>query len=98
MVASSAGGGDRVAALAFERHSTTPAVMIILTLAGIGGVLLLVSLLPSHVFVGASRVVRSRFLADLSYQLASSRGEVAVLGLSVLGALAGAFLIVFLGP
>ena len=98
MLASAAGGRDRVAAPAFEGHSTTAAVTIILTLAGIGVVLLLVSLLPSYVFVGASRVVRSRFLAGLSYQLATSRGDVAILGLSVLGALAGAFLIVFLAP
>jgi hypothetical protein len=98
MLASSAGGRDRIAAPAAEGYSTTTAVSIILALAGIGAVLLLVSLVPSHVFVGASRVVRSRLLADLSYQLASSRGEVAILGLSVLGALAGAFLIVFLGP
>ncbi len=78
---------------AFDRPSHPTAVAIILALAALGVGALAVSLVPSRLYLRASSAIPSRTLADFAYRLASSRGDVAVLGLATLTLLGFAFLV-----
>lgn len=77
-----------------ERPAPVAALALSLGLAALGLLALAVGLVPSRVYLRASGVVRSRVLADMAYRMASSRGEVAVMGVATLTALAIAFFLV----
>jgi hypothetical protein len=87
----------RVAGLntaAVEGPAPVAALALSLGLAALGLLAVAVGLVPSRVYFRASGVVRSRVLADMAYRMASSRGEVALMGVATLIALAIAFLLV----
>jgi hypothetical protein len=80
-------------ASALERPSHATAVAVIIALAGLGLAALAVSLVPSRLYLRASSAIPSRMLADVAYRLASSRGDVGLLGLATLTVLGFAFLL-----
>ena len=77
----------------FDRPPHTTAVAVLVALAGLGLAALAVSLVPSRLYMRASSTIPSRRLADVAYRLASSRGDVGLLGLATLTLLGFAFLL-----
>jgi hypothetical protein len=81
-----------VDATAFERPAFR-AVGILLALAALGSLAVALSLVPSRFYLRASSAIPSRMFADFAYRLASSRGDVGLLGLATLTVLGFAFLL-----
>jgi hypothetical protein len=83
-----------VTASALSPTRPVAALATMLGLAGLGLAALLVSLVPGRMYLRAGSAVESRVVADVAYRLASSRGEVALLGIAMLAVLGIALLLV----